>query len=140
MNVNQNKALYVVLQVIGVLAAVILIAAIVFAAYRFGRQRGMLAVSEAAVSSSEIEGAPWVDPILQWREFSFFGNLVMVFVAIFLLRVAVGFVFGFSPNFCRLSRYPRGFHRRYGGCCYDFYRSPYSDAVDSATKEDVPAS
>lgn len=139
MKTDQNKAVYVLLKIIGVLAVILLVAAVVFAAYRFGRQRGMLAVSEAAVSSSEVERAPWADPLLQWREFSFFGNLVMVFVALCLLRVALGFVFGFRPHLWQLSHYPRCFSRRYRGCCYDFCRSPSSDDVESSKREEASA-
>ncbi len=138
MKVNQNRTLYIIFQIIGVLVGLILIAAIVFSAYRFGRQRGMLAVSEAAVSSSDFENAPWAHPVLHWRHMSLFGNLLMVFVAIFLLRMVTGLILGFRPPLWRRFCCPRRFHRWYGLCLCDPSAPPCHEGKGSGTaKKDV---
>jgi len=137
MDENLNKTQFVVLRVIGVLVGVILIAGIGFAAYRFGQQRGVLALSEAAVTSSEIEGASWANAMLYWHPFSFLVNLVMVIVAIFLLRLAVGMILAPRCVFRRHPYCPR--HFRYWDRSYacGFWQK---EGEDSSRREDASES
>ena len=111
MNENQNKTRLIVARIIGVLVAILSIAGIALAAFRFGQQRGLLAISEAVVTSSDVERATWAGPFMYWHRFSVFGNLLMVLVAIFLLRMMIGLILGPGPHFrgyrCRRWRYHR---------------------------------
>ncbi len=131
MNGNQSKTQFIILRVIGVLVGVILIAGIGFAAYRFGQQRGVLALSEAAVTSSEIEGASWANAMLYWHPFSFLVNLVMVIVAIFLLRLAVGMILAPRCVFWRHPYHPGHLHHWTRPYCCGFWQWEDDDSSES---------
>ncbi len=118
----QGKFRFVLVRIIGVLVAVLLIAGIALAAFRFGQQRGLLAISEAAVMSSDVESAMWAGPFMYWHRFSVLGSLLIVLVAIFLLRMMIGFIIGPGPHFrgyrCRRWRHHR-WSAPYPCCPYD---------------------
>ena len=99
MSEKQSKTRYIIIRIIGVLVAVLLIACMAFAAFRIGQRRGLLAVLEVGISSADIENAPWVHPFMFWHRFSFFGNMFMVILAIFLLCMVIGLIFGLGPRF-----------------------------------------
>jgi hypothetical protein len=140
MKTNQNRTTYIIFRIIGVFAAVILIAGIAFSAYRFGQQRGMLAAAESMVVSDDIEKIPWASPFFHWHGVSLLGNLAMICVAIFLLRMVIGLILGPGPRFRGRPHFHRCYHRWCAAYPWEPGWPSKDEKTDSKTEEAAPES
>lgn len=140
MKEDQKKTQFIIFRIIGVFVAILLIAGIAFSAFRFGVQRGLLAATESAATSVDIEDTAWAVPFFYWHRFSILGDLLMICVAIFLMRVVVGLIFGPRP-FMGGHPYRHWHHRRWCGAYpYDPYAVPKDKNAASATQAEKPES
>lgn len=135
MKENQNKTTYIIFRILGVFTALILIAGIVFSAYRFGQHRGMLAASELVDISGDIESAPWTVSFIHWRGYSILEDLLIICVVIFLLRMVTGLIMGPGFHFRGRPRFHRCYHRWYAAYPWEPFRASKVESTDSKDDE-----